>query len=459
MADGQTRAPDDEAAAADPAAGGGATSKAAAPPPGEPASPHAPAAPRGGRVSLRSLRTFESFSHAGFRWYFLSALGHMASLNMQNLVRGFLAFELTGSFAALGTVFLVNAIPGIGLSLVGGALADRARQKRTVVQVGQLLSALNALAVGALLAVDVLIFEHLLVAGFVQGALNALSMPARQSMLPEVVGLDRLMNAIAVNAAGRETVRLLAPAAGGYLIALLGPHWVYFLMAGTYMAAAAFLTRVPLADEPAGRPAAPASLGGGAREIGAGLRYLSRDPVLAPLLAANTLFAMLSLPYQFLLPGFVAEVLDGGPEQLGLLLSVTGLGSLAGAIAIASMPPRRRGLGFLLASLLLGVALVAFSASHWVLVTAPILIVLGVGQSVRQAFSNVLAQSYAEAGYRGRVMSVYQTQRPFSSLATFFVGLAAAAVGVQLALGVMGAALIVLAAGSLLALPSLRALD
>ena len=66
-------------------------------------------------------------------------LGHMASLNMQNLIRGFLAFELTGSFAALGTVFLVNAIPGIGLSLVGGALADRVRQKRTLVQAGQLL--------------------------------------------------------------------------------------------------------------------------------------------------------------------------------------------------------------------------------------------------------------------------------------------------------------------------------
>ncbi len=280
-------------------------------------------------------------------------LGQMASLNMQNLVRGFLAFELTGSFAALGTVFLVNAVPGIGLALVGGALADRASQKRTVVQVGQVFSAANALAVGALLAVDLLRFEHLLVAGFIQGALNALSMPARQSMLPEVVGLDRLMNAVAINAAGRESVRLLAPAAGGYLIALLGPHWVYFLMAGTYMAAVAFLTRVPLADEPHKSTRPPASLGGGAREIGEGLRYLVRDPVLAPVLAANTVFAMLSMPYQFLLPGFVADVLNGGPEELGLLLSLTGLGSLVGAVAIASMSPRRRGLRFLLSSIVL----------------------------------------------------------------------------------------------------------
>jgi MFS family permease len=453
MVDGPPRAPGE--AEADEAADEAAPSTAA---PADARPPRPPGARRGGRASLRSARTFESFSHAGFRWYFLSMLGHMASLNMQNLVRGFLAFELTGSFAALGTVFLVNAIPGIGLSLVGGAIADRARQKRTVVQAGQLLSALNALIVGGLLAADLLIFEHLLIAGFVQGALNALSMPARQSMLAEVVGLERLMNAVAVNAAGRESVRLLAPAIGGYLIALLGPHWVYFLMTGTYMAAAAFLARVPLADEPEGRRA-PASLGGGVGEIGAGLRYLSRDPVLAPLLAANTLFAMLSLPYQFLLPGFVADVLNGGPEQLGLLLSVTGLGSLAGAVAIASMPPRRRGLGFLFASLLLGVALVAFSASHWILLSAPILVVLGVGQSGRQAFGNVLAQTYAEASYRGRVMSVYQTQRPFSSLATFFVGLIAAAVGVQLALGVMGAVLIVLSAGSLLVLPGLRKLD
>ena len=77
-------------------------------------------------------------------------LGQMASLNMQMLVRGFLTFELTGSYSALGTVFLFNAIPGLALSLYGGVLADRVRSKKIVLQVGQSLNAINAIVVGFL---------------------------------------------------------------------------------------------------------------------------------------------------------------------------------------------------------------------------------------------------------------------------------------------------------------------
>jgi len=110
-------------------------------------------------------RTFESLSNRSFRWFLLSALGQMASLRVQNIVRGYLAYQLTGSFAALGTVFLANSISGISLNFVGGVWADRLRQRKSLVQVGQLSSAALGVVLGILVYADLLRFEHLLIAG------------------------------------------------------------------------------------------------------------------------------------------------------------------------------------------------------------------------------------------------------------------------------------------------------
>ena len=150
------------------------------------------------------------------------------------------------------------------------------------------------------------------------------------------------------------------------------------------------------------------------------------------------------MPYEFLLPGFVADVLnDESGAQLGLLFSVSALGSLLGALAVASLPPHRRGLGYLISVLLMGVALFAFAWTTWVVATAAVIFVLGIGRSGRMSFSNVLVQNYVEDAYRGRVLAVYHMQRSVASLGTFFVGILAAAIGIQEALA--GLALIVVA--------------
>jgi MFS family permease len=412
------------------------------------------AADRGGSGGRSArVRMFEAFSLKGFRWFFVAMLGQMASMNMQMLVRGFLVFELTGSYAALGTISLANAIPGLTLSLLGGVWADRVRQKKYVVQLGQLLNAANAVVVAVLLLFDLLRFE---------GIVMALTMPARQAMIPEVVGLRMLMNAVALNSAGMNSMRLVAPAAGGFLLAFLGPHWIYFMMAGLYLFAVVFLLPVPRVSEEAVAAAAErrrARGGGGLSQMIDGIRYIAHEPTLRAILGINVLLILMAMPYMFLLPGFVAEVLNEGPEALGLLLSATGLGSLVGALAIASMPPKRRGLWFLLTSALQGVGLLAFSASTWLWVTMPIMVVMGLGQAGRQSFSNVLVQTYVEDDYRGRVMAVYMLQFSLTSFGTFFVGLLAAAAGAQIALGATSVVMIVIAVGALLFSSRMRNLD
>src|SRR5262245_51547793 len=121
-----------------------------------------PRVPRFSLEALRSLRTFESLKSSVFRWYFLSSFGNFGAMNMQMVVKGFLVYELTGSYAALGALGLANAMPGLGLSLVGGVIADRA-PKKVVQQVGISLNALNALTVAMVLVAGLMRWEYLLI--------------------------------------------------------------------------------------------------------------------------------------------------------------------------------------------------------------------------------------------------------------------------------------------------------
>ena len=426
-----------------------------APPPARDGAVAAPPARSDGQAGGFRLRTFESLTDRDFRWFYLALLGQMAAMNMQMLARGYLAFDLTGSFAALGAIGLANAVPMLALSLYGGVIADRLPKKR-VLQAGQLVSALIALCVALLLVADVLTFPQLLAAGAAQGTVMALMMPSRQSILPEVVGMERLMNAVSLQAAGMNLMRLSGPAAGGFLIAWVGAEALYFIMTAMYLVAVAALVPVRLRHEGGGRPSRQRGGGGALTD---GLRYIRGDATILILLVMTFTISILAMPYLLMLPGFVEEIFAGGPTDLGLLISVGGVGSLAGALTLASLPPKRRGLLLLGSGLLLGAALIGFSASPSIWVGGAFMFVVGVGSAGRQALGNVLLQTYAENAYRGRVMSIYMTQISLMSFGAFAIGLIAEAVGARWALGGMAACLVVVSVAFFALSPLLRRLD
>lgn len=409
-----------------------------------------------------SLRTFESLKHRSFRWYFFSMFGWFASMNMQMLVRGVIVFDLTGSYAALGIVSLANAIPGLFLSLPGGVMADRLQKKR-VIQVGQTANMIVCGVLAFLMLSDVLIFEHLIACAVIQGTINALIMPARQSMIPEIVEEDRMMNAVALNTAAMNVMRLLAPAIGGFMLAGLGPGWVYLTMGGLYGAGALLL--IPVRKSPHALDQsridedAEHHRGGSIRDLIEGCRYMKRDRVVMMILFVNLMLVIFSMPFQMMLPGFVKEVLHKGPDSQGLLMSITGIGALVGSLLIASMPERNRGKVLLVSSLVLGFALIAFSISTWFWVTAIIMLAVGVGQAGRMSLGNVLLQSYTQREYRGRVMSVYLLEFSLTAFAVFVVGIMANFLGVQLAIGLTAVGLVGFVLFTLAFMPRMRQLD
>lgn len=422
-------------------------------------------------------RTFEALEFGPFRWYMGAMIWWNAAMSMQMLARGYLAFQLTGDFRALGIVGLGSGIPMLILSPLGGVIADRT-SRRFVLQIGQVSSLGIAVVVAVLLFSGRLEFWHLIGSSVAQGVMMALVMPSRQSFLPEVVGMQRLMNAIPLQSAGMNLMQLMAPAAAGFMIDWAGAGYVYSTMAVFYgmSVIALFGVKSMTAEElkasrtdlpemaPArrsvsseGRKAAGSS--GALSELRAGMRYIFRDHTIFAIMSLSFITTVLAMPIRMLLPGYVAAVFGDSGATLGLLQSAMAIGALAGALGLATLRMRHhRGLLFAGSAVLMGLAMMAFSATDVFLLGAVGLFAIGVGSAGRQAMSQILVQEYVEDEYRGRVMAVFMMQFSLMSVGTLVVAIYMQAVGAQFAIGSLGVVLIVATTVYLVLVPTMRRL-
>lgn len=406
-------------------------------------------------------QTFEAFKDRNFRWFFAALFGNFAAMNMQMFIRGWLVYEITGSYEKLGWMSAAGGTVGLVLAPLGGVVADRVRQKKHVVQFCQGVNACITLTIAILISMGVLSFGHLLIASIVQGmSMNAM-MPSRQALTAEIVGLERLTNAIALSTSGMNTARLLVPGLAGFIVAAFGggngnidpAQYVYYTMTLLYLMSMMGLVVVKVADhEPEDRGESFLT------ELVQGFRYVVDTPIIRMLLGVNFLMVFFSMTYFLLLPGFVKDVLDAGPDRLGLIISISGIGSLVGSLLIASMPDRNRGRVLLSSALILGVGLILFanSTNYWLSVA--ILTVVGLGQSGRMSLSNVLLQAHVENSYRGRVMSIYMLEFSILAISIYPISLLADRWGPQLAVGLSGVGLVVLVL-ALFKVPAYRDLD
>jgi len=411
-----------------------------------------------GRISLRNLRTFDSLKNPVYRLYYGGLLGQMAAMNMQLVARSLLVYRLTGSAAILGGIALAHALPMLFLSLFGGVIADRI-QKKHVLLVGQASSAVVALGVALCLTLGYLSVEHagswwiLIVASVCQGTIMGLMMPSRQTIIHELVGEDQLMNAVALNTMGMNFLRVVAPAVAGFLIGSFDFEAVYYTMAGMYLIAIVFIAFMPSTSV--------ISIGGSGAltEIREGFQYIRGETTILPILVFTLFAVVLSMPYLMLMPIFADDILKVGATGMGILLSVSGIGAIAGSLTLASLPNRKRGLMLLVGSLILGLALAGFSFSTSWYLSLVLIIFVGIRHTGRVTLANTLLQYYAKDEYRGRVMSFYMMEFGLTSLGTFTCGLIAEAIGVQWALGGFAVVLAFLCILALAFVPRLRKLD
>lgn len=366
-----------------------------------------------------------------------------------------LVYRLTGSAAILGVLALATAMPQLLLSLVGGTMADRFQKKR-LIQIGQLVAGFMAVVVAVSLTTGYMSPQHpgswwvLLLTSVMQGAFNAIALPARQAIIPQLVGREMVMNALALNTMGTNVFRLIAPAAAGFLIDGIGFAAVFYIMAGLYFMAV-FLT--------AFIPAGPRTVSQGrstVADVRDGLSYIWGQRTIFIILLYAILYIVLFMPYQMMLPIFADTIIKVGATGLGILQSVSSVGALAASLALASIPTRRGGTLILVGGMIAGFGLVVLASSHSWYLSLAAMFVIGAGQAGHSTALVTTLQKLSDANYLGRVMSILMMNQGLSGLGTFFVGILAESIGVQWAIGGFAVILILLSIYFILFLPRLR---
>ena len=372
----------------------------------------------------------------------------MAAIQMQMIDQVSLVYELTGSPALLGLVNSGFALPMLVLALFGGALADRLDR---IIQFGQVGFLLTALAIAITVLTGSITWYHLLAASLVMGAVFSFIGPARQAMIPTLVQPQHLTNAVALNSAGMSAMTLLAPVFAGVLYALIGPAGVYFVLAGLGAIATLVTILLPKTEL---RPVEVSTKI--IADIKAGLVYIKQSPMVRILLFIELITALLAMPFRFLMPVFVVEVYDKGPESMGLLVSLMGAGALVGSLFMAQVGRWKRGLLLMGTTILTGVALLLVAALPFYIVALVLMLALGLGDACRRTLNQALIMEVTEAEYRGRVMSVYMLNFALMPLGVLPAGIAAQYLGVQTAIGILAVLLLAISAIILVTQKDLR---
>lgn len=389
------------------------------------------------------LPVFASLGYLDFRRLWVSTLASSTAFNMQMITRGWLVLGLANdSPLALSLVMMSFALPLTVVSPFGGALADRFPRKRIII-LSQAGNAFITLVLATLDVTGMIRFWHLLAFGLLNGSLIGLNMPGRQAMISEMVPEERIMNAVSLNNSGMNLTRILGPSMAGVLIIFMGTAGVFYLISGAYLFAALWLRPVG-----AGSTASRRSGQKVTTDIVDGLAYVSREPTLLGLVVMAVLPTLFGFSYFALLPAWAREALDVGSEGLGLLMTMTGAGALAGTLALASLRElNRRGLVLLAASASWGVILALFSQAGSYGTALPMLFFLGLVGAVYMSLNMTLMQIYSTPEMRGRVMSLGIMTFGLMPLSAVPFGALAEVIGTPDALGISGLTLLGLTVG------------
>jgi MFS family permease len=352
--------------------------------------------------ALRALRS------ANFRRYYIGQTVSQLGSWMQSVAIMWLAYRLTNSTAATGTIGFFALIPFLFVTPIAGALSDRV-SRRKLLMVVQTILFFHAGAL-AIMTFSGHMTIHLLGAfAFVQGTLSALEVTTRHSFFVQLVE-DRadLPNAIALNSANINATRLIGPAIGGLLIAAVGEAACFAINAVSYLAVVYQLSRIK--PNASGRILTGQSL---VRDLYEGWRIALTSPVILPLVLIVGLVSFCINPYSILMPAIAVETFGKGAELHGLFVSAVGIGALTGAILLARRE-NVRGLSrwVVITASIAAVGAISFSVfasmQNTVLSIAAMALV-GMGLMGTSASVNTIIQTVVDDDKRGRVVSVYST--------------------------------------------------
>ncbi len=390
-------------------------------------------------------RTFSSLKHRDFLIMWTGTVISHSGDWMDQIALNWLVLVISNSPLSLGLVNLYRAIPVLILTPLGGVAADH-WERRRILMVTQGVSMVLAFVLGALVTSGLVnLWEIYLIAAF-RGGVMSFNIPARQSIISDLVPRKDLPNAVALNTATNHLTRVLGPSVGGVLIALVGIDWLFYLNGISFLAILYTLSLL--------------------RDVGTvgkkenhweqlkdGFLYMRRSRLIRYLVMLAVVPMFFGQPYITMLAVFAKDILKIGPAGLGMLMSVSSLGAITGALTVAG----RRGdpqIKLMVRGIIVfGFSLLLFSFSQWLVPSLLFLFVAGAANVFYNSTNNGLIQISVEDSYRGRVLSMLSINRGLVPLGTALTGLLAENLGTPVALGSMSLMLIVLGGIAMVARP------
>jgi predicted MFS family arabinose efflux permease len=395
-----------------------------------------PAEPR----SLNPFRTLTKYRN--FRLFWTGQTLSLIGTWMQQVAVGWMALELSNDPLLVGLVAAAGTFPILLFSLPGGLIADR-NEKLRVLRIAQSLMLLEALTLWALAITGHLTIHWLLTLVLFGGTLAAFEIPARQSLIVELVGKDDLPQAIGLNSTGFNLARVVGPSVAALVIARLGIAWTFGLNALSFLAVLVGLAMIRLPE----RRATPRVRTGSLEGLREAIRYVWHTPPLKELMLIAAMFSLLGIPVITLRPIVARYLLGFGADGYGALMACIGLGAVAGALAIAATGGGvRRGRTMRIASVAFPSLLILFSLLRRPTLAALVLFAVGVAMIVNNALVNARLQEVVPDELRGRVMSLYvMVYIGASPAGSFLAGAVARATDAQWAIGGAAALMLVFA--------------
>jgi MFS family permease len=351
---------------------------------------------------IRKRDTFAALRHPNYKLWFQGQIVSLFGTWMQTTAQGFLIYELTHSAAYLGFVGFASGVPAWILTLYGGVVADRV-PRRTLLIVTQISMMVFAFILAGITFLNLVQPWHILVLSFLLGTANAFDAPARQAFVSEMVNKEDLTNAIALNATMFNTALAAGPAVAGITYAAFGPGWCFTINGLSFIAVIVALRMMNIGPLEVREHADSV-----VQELKEGLRHVVTHRVIRILFIVIAVYQLLVFSLSTLIPAWSVSILGGDATTNGFLLSSRGLGSLAGALLIATLGNfAYRGKLLTLGSFLSAILLIAFGLFRWLPMSLLLLVGIGVGTILIMNLANAMIQTMTPERLRGRVMGAY----------------------------------------------------
>jgi len=391
-------------------------------------------------MDTRVGRTFKAFQYRDFRLMWVGACTSSIGTWMQIVAQGWLIYRLSHSAFLLALDQFLGGIPIFLLSLLGGVIADRVERRRILLG-SQYLQLASAGTLTLLVAAHHIHVWQILCLSFVSGFAQAFGGPAYQALIPTLVERDDMPNAIALNSIQFNLAVTVGPALGGWALARLGEAWCFGLNTLSFIAPIIALTMISTRFLP--QKTTDTML----RSFKQGISFVRKQGSMEALILLAFCMTFLSMPMRTYFPVFVKDIFQRGPETYGQLLSVMGIGSICGSLAIATLGNfRHKGRVAVLMLICLGLGIFGFAVSKSLPISYLVVLLVGFAMMAVFATVNSLVQLIVTDDMRGRVMSVYNFAfRGGMPMGNLWTGWLVPLLGAPFVLGVNGLLLVVLA--------------